>query len=213
MREDLSTMNCPECGCPVHTREREGVEIDECARCGGIWFDNGELALLTQDGNEAFALSHSDLSDEAHQCPRDGNLLMESHIDGTPVELGPSCGGLWLCALCIGALLGIQLEGTPATNIRCAGCGHDVPVANTILRFGSRWCEACVVAGEYPGANNTNVEAMRTEMAKEMAKSTERIARGRLNAERNQEIAQLNRRGSMSQNAKFFGWLQRYLNR
>ena len=41
-------MNCPRCKSSVlDEREREGVTIDVCGTCRGIWLDRGELERLT----------------------------------------------------------------------------------------------------------------------------------------------------------------------
>ena len=37
---------CPACGQPLIALELEGVEIDYCAACGGVWLDAGELRTL-----------------------------------------------------------------------------------------------------------------------------------------------------------------------
>ncbi len=40
-------MKCPTCITDdLRRAEREGVEIDICNNCGGIWLDRGELDLL-----------------------------------------------------------------------------------------------------------------------------------------------------------------------
>ncbi|HOK89034.1 MAG TPA: zf-TFIIB domain-containing protein [Candidatus Hydrogenedentes bacterium] len=39
-------MNCPACDEPLVTCEYANVEVDWCARCGGVWLDAGEFALL-----------------------------------------------------------------------------------------------------------------------------------------------------------------------
>jgi len=39
-------MNCPACNEPLVTCEYEHVEVDWCAKCGGVWLDAGEFALL-----------------------------------------------------------------------------------------------------------------------------------------------------------------------
>lgn len=37
---------CPGCRKPMTVRALHGVEVDHCASCGGLWFDDGELAKL-----------------------------------------------------------------------------------------------------------------------------------------------------------------------
>jgi Zn-finger nucleic acid-binding protein len=41
-------MNCPTCKVPLLTSERQGVEIDYCPDCHGIWLDHGELDKINQ---------------------------------------------------------------------------------------------------------------------------------------------------------------------
>jgi uncharacterized protein len=37
---------CPRCGCDLVEREHGHVKVDECAECGGMWLDKGELELI-----------------------------------------------------------------------------------------------------------------------------------------------------------------------
>jgi len=39
-------MLCPLCSRALKPVERQGVEIDYCIQCGGIWLDQGELTEL-----------------------------------------------------------------------------------------------------------------------------------------------------------------------
>lgn len=43
-----STMNCPRCDGSLKTNSFEGVDIDTCEKCGGVWLDSGELEQLTK---------------------------------------------------------------------------------------------------------------------------------------------------------------------
>ena len=36
-------MNCPQCQTPLVMSERQGIEIDYCPQCRGVWLDRGEL--------------------------------------------------------------------------------------------------------------------------------------------------------------------------
>jgi len=42
-------MKCPVCKEEMIILELDGVEIDYCYSCGGIWLDEGELKLLLDD--------------------------------------------------------------------------------------------------------------------------------------------------------------------
>ncbi|HCO94035.1 MAG TPA: hypothetical protein DIU00_08800 [Phycisphaerales bacterium] len=46
-------MDCPACKNAMITLELEGVEIDYCTDCGGIWLDAGELELLLNEPDKA----------------------------------------------------------------------------------------------------------------------------------------------------------------
>lgn len=39
-------MSCPRCHTPLHELDRDGITIDRCERCRGIWLDRGELEKL-----------------------------------------------------------------------------------------------------------------------------------------------------------------------
>ncbi|MBG0856685.1 zf-TFIIB domain-containing protein [Streptomyces spinoverrucosus] len=41
-------MQCPKCRAPMHTYNRNGVQIEQCANCRGIFLDYGELEALTR---------------------------------------------------------------------------------------------------------------------------------------------------------------------
>lgn len=41
-------MKCPVCGVELRMAERQGVEIDYCPDCRGIWLDRGELDKIIE---------------------------------------------------------------------------------------------------------------------------------------------------------------------
>lgn len=41
-------MNCPNCNLPLTMSERQGIEIDYCPKCRGIWLDRGELDKIIE---------------------------------------------------------------------------------------------------------------------------------------------------------------------
>lgn len=43
-----SEMLCPSCRVPLAMAERQGVEIDYCPRCRGVWLDRGELDKIVE---------------------------------------------------------------------------------------------------------------------------------------------------------------------
>ena len=53
MTESQTTMSCPKCGAEMRAYERNGVTIDQCSGCRGIFLDRGELERLV-DAESAF---------------------------------------------------------------------------------------------------------------------------------------------------------------
>ncbi|HEY1066041.1 MAG TPA: zf-TFIIB domain-containing protein [Pirellulales bacterium] len=50
---------CPVCNSDLFTAQRQGVEIDHCPRCRGVWLDRGELDKLLSSSS-AFREHDSD---------------------------------------------------------------------------------------------------------------------------------------------------------
>jgi len=47
-------MNCPSDGTTLLMSERQGVEVDYCPQCRGIWLDRGELDVVPSEVVNAF---------------------------------------------------------------------------------------------------------------------------------------------------------------
>ena len=45
---DIAAMSCPVCRVPLVMSERQGVEIDYCPQCRGVWLDRGELDKIIE---------------------------------------------------------------------------------------------------------------------------------------------------------------------
>ncbi len=59
-------MNCPVCSVPLVMADRQGVEIDYCPKCRGVWLDRGELdKLIERSGAESHAYA-GDYDRDAH---------------------------------------------------------------------------------------------------------------------------------------------------
>jgi Zn-finger nucleic acid-binding protein len=51
-------MTCPKCGAEMRTHRRNGVTIEQCRKCHGIFLDRGELEQLI--GREASFLGRGE---------------------------------------------------------------------------------------------------------------------------------------------------------
>ena len=48
-------MNCPTCKVELKMADRQGVEIDYCPQCRGVWLDRGELDKIIDRSAQAGA--------------------------------------------------------------------------------------------------------------------------------------------------------------
>ncbi len=58
-------MNCPTCAVTLVIAERQGIEIDYCPQCRGVWLDRGELDKIV-DRSEPRS---PDVALAAHRAP------------------------------------------------------------------------------------------------------------------------------------------------
>jgi Zn-finger nucleic acid-binding protein len=83
-------MDCPRCGKELREIDVNGVMLDICDSCEGLWFDQGELGRILENAGEAEASIHqSDASvswegepvpgespsDPGLQCPKCGEAM------------------------------------------------------------------------------------------------------------------------------------------
>jgi acetyl-CoA carboxylase beta subunit len=41
-------MKCPKCGADLVTEDHDGIQVDRCPECHGMWLDAGEAESLTR---------------------------------------------------------------------------------------------------------------------------------------------------------------------
>ena len=54
-------MQCPRCQVTLSISDRQGIEIDFCPQCRGVWLDRGELDKIIERGAR-----YRDSDDEDH---------------------------------------------------------------------------------------------------------------------------------------------------
>jgi Zn-finger nucleic acid-binding protein len=92
-------MQCPACATVLDMTERQGVEIDYCPQCRGVWLDRGELDKLierslavpsfspaeghryTAPREEGFAARRRDDDDEEDYRPRRRKSFLSEIFD------------------------------------------------------------------------------------------------------------------------------------
>lgn len=99
-------MKCPRCSSEMETVRVEGEQIDRCTKCGGLWFDEFELADLTaKEGAEKVDTGRADKSNQHSQarlnCPKCGTPMLRMVDAEQPhiwYETCDECGGSFLDA-------------------------------------------------------------------------------------------------------------------
>lgn len=96
-------MNCPKCRNAMHEISFEGVVLDFCDSCQGIWFDKDELAFTMELSTDISDISEvqKDARTTEHDCPRCGSpqKLEEMkfvRIQDLLLDRCPECKGIWV---------------------------------------------------------------------------------------------------------------------
>ena len=106
-------MNCPNCQMLLEPYEHDGLTVNTCRHCGGIWFDEGELRDYLEDllhekqdipyspiqMNPPKALGENDLKPTNKLCPRCNQPLHPfNYCYDSNIILGkcPVCSGIWV---------------------------------------------------------------------------------------------------------------------
>lgn len=61
-------MKCPQCSVDLVMSDRQGVEIDYCPKCRGVWLDRGELDKIIERSQPTYQQprGYSEDSDYEH---------------------------------------------------------------------------------------------------------------------------------------------------
>ncbi len=81
-------MHCPSCIVELNITERQGVEIDYCPQCRGVWLDRGELDKIIERSLDGAASSRPKADErdwgrgrEEPRRGRRGKSLLEELFD------------------------------------------------------------------------------------------------------------------------------------
>jgi len=111
-------MQCPQCKLVnMQTMKMGPVAIDECAQCGGIWFDPGELDQVIGSADPDlrwldidFWKANTDftVATDSRACPKCSRYYLtrlEDRATDTSVSLCSNCQGIWLDADQLNAII------------------------------------------------------------------------------------------------------------
>jgi Zn-finger nucleic acid-binding protein len=66
-------MNCPFDGTALEQVKRQGVEIDWCPQCKGVWLERGELDKLIDLNSEAIGRHEEPERGDRYERPRENS--------------------------------------------------------------------------------------------------------------------------------------------
>ncbi|HJL40927.1 MAG TPA: zf-TFIIB domain-containing protein [Myxococcales bacterium LLY-WYZ-16_1] len=102
-------MKCPRTGEPMKEVEIQGIKVDISTGCGGVWFDNFELAKFDEPfecaGETLLEACSPYIKEDIDTAPRlqsprhpDITMMRRSFSVKRRVEVDecPKCGGIWL---------------------------------------------------------------------------------------------------------------------
>ncbi len=132
-------MKCPVCADATLHRvlTTQGVEIDRCPACRGVWLERGEIFLFATKARSIAAKLERALADQKptdRLSPASGEPMTEIVYPGGPrIDRCPRSGGLWFDAGELKALLGVEpgirlaIDRTAASIIPQAGARTEAP--------------------------------------------------------------------------------------
>ena len=100
-------MNCPKCKIEMHLKNVQGIDVDECEKCEGIWLDSDELRQIKD--NVDSDLNWMDFEIWKHpekfkaktkrlDCPNCSNAMNVLDYDNIKIEIDycSKCKCIWL---------------------------------------------------------------------------------------------------------------------
>jgi uncharacterized protein len=76
-----ATITCPKCGGEMRTYERNGVVVDQCTECRGIFLDRGELERLVDAEGRHYGDSGDRRRDDEHPGERSKKSKKRSFLE------------------------------------------------------------------------------------------------------------------------------------
>jgi Zn-finger nucleic acid-binding protein len=107
-------MQCPRCSATQSLKPEtyEGVEVDRCPKCQGVWLDEGELQSIVRAEEQKFApslvsqaitaaftgvpASEHHTTEKCPKCSKTMNPMNYSYSSGIVLDRCPDAHGVWL---------------------------------------------------------------------------------------------------------------------
>ncbi len=83
MNSTTQTLICPKCGSEMRSYERNGVHVDQCTGCKGLFLDRGELERLVEAEGAHYEREYSRSHEEREgERPRKSKSKKRSFLEG-----------------------------------------------------------------------------------------------------------------------------------
>ena len=88
-------MQCPRCNVVLTMANRDGVEVDYCPQCRGVWLDRGELDKVIERANRYYGRRDDDDDDDddddrrRHYAPPPGDYRGQGYPPQPPPQQYP----------------------------------------------------------------------------------------------------------------------------
>ncbi|MCW8850601.1 MAG: zf-TFIIB domain-containing protein [Melioribacteraceae bacterium] len=100
-------MNCPKCKSDLVTFTIDGIDLEQCNKCEGMWFDKNELRRVKDKADSDLnwldfeVWEHTDkfkAKAQKYNCPKCDERMEVLDYDNTNIEIDfcKSCEGIWL---------------------------------------------------------------------------------------------------------------------
>jgi Zn-finger nucleic acid-binding protein len=81
-REAAAGLLCPACHVSLMMSERQGIEIDYCPRCRGVWLDRGELDKILERSAAELPPAQAQAQAPQPEYRRDHDRDRDHHHEG-----------------------------------------------------------------------------------------------------------------------------------
>ena len=133
-------LGCPHCAKPLRAREVDGVEVDVCPSCHGLWLDHGEFDRIVQWHRDEVPNGSKASTTES---PRRQRSVAERTLDGATSEIGELAVR--------GAAEGARLVAKSVVDTAHTGFRLVAGDANTIVQITSETAQTLAGAGDAIG--------------------------------------------------------------
>lgn len=86
-QQEVAAMSCPVCRVPLAMSDRQGIEIDYCPQCRGVWLDRGELDKIIERSAPSAPVQQAPAPQPAPQTAAQQQPL--HHQPAPPPQQGP----------------------------------------------------------------------------------------------------------------------------